>query len=60
MSDKLYTIEEFLTMTNEKTLVYFFEKNDLLDIYTFDTAVPVEIYDRKLSINISELLKGNI
>ena len=45
---------------NEKTLVYFFEKNDLPDIYTFDTAVPVEIYDRKLSINISELLKGNL
>lgn len=45
---------------NEKTLVYFFEKNDLPDIYTFDTPVPVEIYDRKLIINIAELLEGKI
>lgn len=41
---------------NEKTLVYFFEKNDLPDIYTFDTAIPVEIYDRKLEIRIRDLL----
>lgn len=41
---------------NEKTLVYFFERNDLPDIYTFDTAIPVEIYDRALSICIADLL----
>ena len=41
---------------NQKTLVYFFEKNDLPDIYTFDTPIPVEIYDRKLTIKISDLL----
>ncbi len=41
---------------NEKTLVYFFEKNDLPDIYTFDTEIPVSIYDRKLSIRIADLV----
>ena len=42
---------------NKKTLVYFFEKNDLPDIYTFDTPIPVEIYDRKLTITIADLLE---
>lgn len=42
---------------NEKTLVYFFEKSDFPNIYTFDTDIPVGIYDGKLSINIAELLK---
>ena len=41
---------------NEKTLVYFFEKNDLPNIYTFETPIPVEIYDRELSIKIADLL----
>ena len=41
---------------NRKTLVYYFEKNDFPDIYTFDTPIPVEIYDRKLSVRISDLL----
>lgn len=41
---------------NEKTLVYFFERNDLPDIYTFDTPIPVEIYDRKLEIRIADLV----
>lgn len=41
---------------NEKTLVYFFEKNDLPDIYMFDTEIPVNIYDRKLSIRIADLV----
>ena len=40
----------------QKTLVYFFEKSDLPNIYTFDTPVPVEIYDRNLTITISELI----
>lgn len=26
------------------------------DIYTFDTAIPVEIYDRKLEIRIADLV----
>ena len=41
---------------NKKTLVYFFEKNDFPDIYTFETPIPVEIYQRQLSITIAELL----
>ena len=41
---------------NLKTLVYFFEKSDFPNIYTFDTAVPVGIYDGKLSICIKELI----
>ena len=41
---------------NSKVLVYFFEKSDFPNIYTFDTAIPVGIYDGKLSINISEMI----
>lgn len=41
---------------NEKTLVYFFERSDLPNIYTFDSAVPVNIYDGSLAVNISELV----
>ena len=41
---------------NEKTLVYFFEKSDFPNIYTFDTAIPVGIYDGKLSICVNDLL----
>lgn len=41
---------------NEKTLVYFFEKSDFPNIYTFDTPVPVGIYGGELTINISELM----
>ncbi len=40
----------------QKTLVYFFEKSDLPNIYTFDTPVPVEIYQRNLTLTVSELL----
>ena len=40
----------------QKTLVYFFEKKVFPNIYTFDTSIPVEIYNRELSITISELL----
>lgn len=42
---------------NEKTLVYFFEKNDFPNIYTFDTNIPVGIYQGRITINIAELLK---
>ncbi|MBR1764583.1 MAG: Uma2 family endonuclease [Ruminococcus sp.] len=42
---------------NEKTLVYFFEKNEYPAIYPFSEPVPVGIYDGELSINISELTK---
>lgn len=41
---------------DQKTLVYFFEKSNFPNIYTFDTPVPVEIYNRNLTITISELL----
>ena len=40
----------------QKTLVYFFEKSHLPNIYTFETPIPVEIYDRELSIKIADLL----
>ena len=40
----------------ERTMVYFFEKSDFPNIYTFDTAVPVGIYDGKLSICINDLI----
>jgi len=40
----------------QKTLVYFFERSHLPNIYTFDTPIPVEIYNRELSIKISDLL----
>lgn len=42
---------------NEKTLVYCFEKSDFPNIYTFDTTIPVGIYDGKLTINIAELIE---
>lgn len=41
---------------NSKVLVYFFEKSDFPNIYTFDTPIPVGIYDGKLTINVSELI----
>ena len=41
---------------NEKTLVYFFEKSDFPNIYTFDTPVPVGIYGGDLTLNIKELI----
>ena len=41
---------------DQKTLVYFFEKSSFPNIYTFDTPIPVEIYDRNLTITISELI----
>ena len=41
---------------NKRTIVYFFEKNNFPDIYTFDTDIPISIYDGKISINIAELL----
>lgn len=41
---------------NEKTLVYFFEKSDFPNIYTFDREIPVGIYDGKLLISIVDIL----
>lgn len=41
----------------QRVIVYFFDKSNSPNIYTFDTSVPVGIYDRKLEINIDELLK---
>lgn len=41
---------------NRKTLVYCFEKSDLPSIYTFDSAVPVGIYNGELSITINDLI----
>lgn len=39
-----------------RVMVYFFEKSDFPDIYTFDNDVPVGIYGGKLTINIAQLL----
>lgn len=40
----------------EKVVVYFFEKSDFPNIYTFDSVVPVNIYDGKLTIRVKELM----
>ena len=42
---------------NKKTIVYFFDKSDFPEIYTFDSTVPVGIYGGELSLNIAELIK---
>lgn len=41
---------------HEKTLVYFWEQSEFPDIYTFDTPIPVRIWDGRLSITVAELL----
>lgn len=41
----------------ERVMVYFFEKSDFPNIYTFDSAVPVNIYDGKLNINFKDMLQ---
>ena len=41
---------------NSKVLVYFFNDTASPDIYTFDTAIPVGIYDGKLNICINDLI----
>ena len=41
---------------NEKVLVYFFERSELLSIYTFDSDIPVGIYDGKLCIRINDMI----
>lgn len=41
---------------NMKVLVYIFERSDLPNIYTFDSDIPVGIYDGKLTINFKELI----
>ena len=53
-----YGVREYWIVdpVSQKTLVYFFEKSDLPDIYTFDTPIPVGIYDKALSIRIADLL----
>lgn len=40
----------------ERIMVYFFDTSDFPNIYTFDTPVPVGIYDGKLTICIKDLL----
>ena len=41
----------------ERVMVYFFEKSDFPNIYTFDSAVPVNIYDGRLTINFKDIVK---
>lgn len=43
-------------LSHKKVVVYFFDESDSPNIYTFDTNIPVGIYDGKLTINISELI----
>lgn len=40
---------------HEKTLVYFFEQGNFPDIYTFDTPIPVRIWDGALHITVADL-----
>ena len=41
---------------NEKTLVYFFDKSEFPNIYTFDTPIPVGIFAERLAVRIADLL----
>lgn len=41
----------------KRVMVYFFEKSNSPNIYTFNTPVPVGIYNGELEINVDELLK---
>ena len=41
----------------KRVMVYFFEKSNSPNIYTFDTSIPIGIYNGDLEINIDELLK---
>lgn len=41
----------------KRVMVYFFDKSNSPNIYTFDSPVPVGIYNGELEINIDELLK---
>ena len=41
----------------KKVLVYFFEESHFPNIYTFDVEIPVNIYNKKCKIKISELIK---
>ena len=40
----------------ERVMVYFFEMSNSPNIYTFDSEVPVGIYDGKLTICVKDLL----
>lgn len=39
----------------KRTLVYFFDEGNHPEIYTFDTPIPVRIWDGKLCITVAEL-----
>ena len=41
----------------EKVLVYFFESNEYPEMYDFNTPIPVNIWNKKLSVIISEIEK---
>ena len=43
-------------LSHKKVVVYYFDESDSPNIYTFDTPVPVGIYDEKMSICIKDLL----
>ncbi|MBP5361438.1 MAG: Uma2 family endonuclease [Ruminococcus sp.] len=55
---KKYGVREYWIVDPlyKRVMVYFFEKSDFPSIYTFDTAVPVEIYEGKLLLNIEEFI----
>ena len=40
----------------KRVMVYLFEQNDFPNIYTFDTPIPVGIYNGELEINIDKLM----
>jgi hypothetical protein len=38
-----------------KSVVYCFEKSDFQNSYTFDSVVPVGIYDGNMSVSVKDL-----
>ena len=41
---------------NERIVVYLFGEKLAVNIYTFDQAVPVEIYGGELTVTLSEMI----
>lgn len=41
---------------NKRTVVYWFEDEYIINIYTFDQPIPVGIYDGELNITIADII----
>lgn len=44
-----------IDMKNERIIVYNFDQDDLVTIYSFSDSIPVGIYDGELQINFKEI-----